>query len=99
MPPPLKLFEYMASKRPIVASDLPSIKETLRNEKNAILVKPDNPQALAEGIKRVLIDKELADRISEQAFKDAQEYSWEKRSGRIFKFMRELGSTKKKFFI
>jgi len=35
---PLKLFEYMASRRPIVASDLPSLREVLRDGENAILV-------------------------------------------------------------
>ena len=44
---------YMASKRPIVASDLPTIREIL-NEENAILVEPGNPKALAEGIEKVL---------------------------------------------
>jgi len=87
---PLKMFEYMASKRPIVASDLPSIREILQDEKNAALVEPDNPRALAEGIKRVLMDKELAKRISKQGFKDVQEYSWEKRARRIIDFMGDI---------
>ena len=36
---PLKLFEYMASDVPIIASDLPSIREILSNGDNAILAK------------------------------------------------------------
>jgi glycosyltransferase involved in cell wall biosynthesis len=38
---PLKLFEYMSHKKPIIASDLPVIREVL-NEKNSILVKCDD---------------------------------------------------------
>ena len=84
---PLKLFEYMASKRPIVASDLPSIREILKDGENAILVEPDNPKALAEGIKRVLDDSNLAKKISEQAYKDVQNYTWDKRVERILGFI------------
>src|SRR5262249_13241169 len=44
---PLKLFEYMAAGRPIVASDLPSLREVLTGGRNAVLVPPDDPGALA----------------------------------------------------
>ena len=39
---PLKLFEYMAAGRPIVATDLPSMREVLHAEENALLVEPGN---------------------------------------------------------
>src|SRR4030042_3545852 len=51
---PLKMFEYMALKKPIVATDLLSTREILRDGENAVLVKPNDPQALALGIKQVL---------------------------------------------
>lgn len=83
---PLKMFEYMASKKPIVATDLPTIREIL-NEDNAVLVKPSDPKALAEGIRRVLEDEEFAKKIAEKAYEDVQQYSWEKRAGRILEFL------------
>ena len=83
---PLKMFEYMASKRPIIATNLPSIREIL-SEKNAIIVKPDDPSDLANGIKKILEDKELAEQISEQAFKDVDNYTWEKRVRNILSFI------------
>ena len=43
---PLKLFEYMASQRPIIASNLPSIREIL-NEDTAVLVQADSPEKFA----------------------------------------------------
>lgn len=83
---PLKLFEYMASKRPIISSDLPSIREIL-NKNNAVLVNPDEPEALAKAIKKVLQDSEMANKISKQAFEDVKEYTWGKRVERILKFI------------
>jgi len=84
---PLKLFEYMASKRPIIASDLPSIREIL-NENNAILVKPDNFQDLAKGINRALKNQDFSDKISSQAYQDVQKYTWQKRIDNILKFIK-----------
>jgi len=83
---PMKLFEYMASGRPIVASDLPSIREIL-NKKNAFLVKADNSKGLAEGIKEILQNNDLATKISQQARKDVRNYTWKKRAERILEFI------------
>lgn len=83
---PLKLFEYMASGVPIIAADLPVIKEILNNE-NAIFFQPDNLQDLADKIKILLQNKELADKISTQALRDVQQYTWQKRVGKIIKFI------------
>jgi glycosyltransferase involved in cell wall biosynthesis len=79
---PIKLFEYMASRRPIVASDLPAIRSFL-NEEKAVLVKPGSPSALAEGIEKVLSDKELAKKIAEKAFSEVHKYSWSRRVKRV----------------
>lgn len=80
---PLKLFEYMASKRPIIASSLPSIEEIL-NEKNAVLVPAGSPQEIASAAERLLADSSLSNKLSEEAFKDVQKYTWKKRAERIY---------------
>ena len=80
------MFEYMASKRPIMASDLPSIREIL-NENNSILVEPDNPEVLAEGIKNALENFEFSASIANQAFQDIQNYTWQKRVKKILEFI------------
>jgi len=76
---PMKLFEYMAAQRPIVASDLPSLREILRHKDNAYLVPPDNPKALAEGILAVLHEAALAEKMTTAAYRDVQQYTWDRR--------------------
>jgi len=85
---PIKMFEYMASGTPIVASRLPSIQEILNNN-NSILVEPDNPENLAQGIKEALNNESLALKISQQARLDAEQYSWDKRATKIINFIKE----------
>ena len=59
---PMKLFEYMAAGVPIVATDLPAIREVLRHGENGWLVKPGDAKALADGIYKVLSYPPLAKR-------------------------------------
>ncbi len=84
---PLKLFEYMASGRPMVASRVPSLCEILKDGGNAVLVEPDNPRELAAGIMRVARDQALANAIAEQALIDVEQYTWGKRAEKIIEFM------------
>jgi glycosyltransferase involved in cell wall biosynthesis len=80
---PIKLFEYMASGRPVVATSIPSVSEILRDGVNAILVPPDSPEALAAGIKRALNDPALAKALSERASSDVRGYTWEARAKKL----------------
>jgi glycosyltransferase involved in cell wall biosynthesis len=84
---PMKLFEYMASQRPIIASDLPSIKEIL-NDNNAILVESDNSEKLAQAIQSLYKDKELRKKIASQAYQDVQNYTWKRRAENILEFVK-----------
>jgi glycosyltransferase involved in cell wall biosynthesis len=53
---PLKLFEYMAARRPIVATRIPALAGLLHHGRNAWTVAPDSAEALADGVERVLAD-------------------------------------------
>ena len=80
---PLKLFEYMATGIPIVASDIKSLKEILKHEENAYLVKPGDPVALAEGIRKVLSDENLRNKISLRAKEEVVKYTYSSRAQKI----------------
>ena len=84
---PLKMFEYMAAKRPIVATELPAVREIL-NEKSAVIVKPGDPADLARGILKVLRDEEAAAYIAANAGAEVKKYSWDKRAAKILNFIK-----------
>ena len=80
---PLKAFEAMAAGRPLVASDLPSSREVLRDGETALLVPPGDARALADALRRLLADRALAARLAEGAWREAAAYSWEARAVRL----------------
>ncbi len=87
---PLKLFEYMAARLPIVASDLPSTREVLSPGVNALLVPPNDPRALGEGIRKLLENRSMAESLGRRAYEDVQEFTWARRAQKISSFIRSL---------
>ena len=80
---PLKLFEYMSHRKPIIASDLPVIREVL-NEKNSILLKCDDIDLWINSIKN-LKNLKNRDLIANQALSDFYNYSWKNRALLVLK--------------
>lgn len=89
---PLKAFEYMASERPIVGSDLPSIREILEDGRHALLVPPDDPGALARGIRRLFDDPELGRFLAENARARVRSCTWDARAKAILDFIASRGA-------
>jgi glycosyltransferase involved in cell wall biosynthesis len=86
---PGKLFEYMASRRPIVTADYPALREAL-SPGAALFVEKDDPERLAQGIKQVLEDERLARDLADQAYRDVQGFTWERRAESILEFIDAL---------
>ncbi len=85
---PMKLFQYLAVGRPILAPRLPDIQSVL-NDRNAILVEADNPEAAHQALRRVFSEPEWAAALARQARADSQAYTWENRARRIISFLEE----------
>ena len=78
--PPL---EAMAAGCPVVASDLPVVSEMIQDCYNGVLVEPESPSALAEGIVRVLTQPSLRQRLAEGGRAALGRYSEERIIGEI----------------
>ncbi len=84
---PLKLFAYMASGRPIVSSDLPSIREVV-NDGNAYLVPPDAAQILGRALSEVFAHPEKAKTRAARAYGEVGKFSWDERAKHILSLVR-----------
>jgi glycosyltransferase involved in cell wall biosynthesis len=82
---PLKLFEYMALGKAIVAPDQPNIREVLVHKESALLFKPDEPASLGDSVVRLANDPNLRPRLGEaaRALIGLAGYSWEQNAERV----------------
>ncbi|UUM32262.1 glycosyltransferase family 4 protein [Vibrio japonicus] len=82
---PLKLIEYLAKGKVIVAPDTDNIKELLCDNKNALLYNMDTPDAILDCIKRILSSDNLRARLQMEATKTIQDkkLTWENNAKRI----------------
>ena len=64
---PLKILEAMASSTPLVASDLPVVRELARPEVDALLVRPGSAKAIKDAVLRLVADPTLGRRLAESA--------------------------------
>lgn len=80
---PLKLFEYMSYRKPIISSDLPVLHDVLNNE-NSVMCIPDDIDSWVKAIQKLISNPEEANRIAENAYNDfLVNYTWKTRAEKI----------------
>jgi len=57
---PNKAFQALATATPLITSDTPACRELLEDERDALLVPPGDPEALAVAIRRLAAGPDLA---------------------------------------
>jgi glycosyltransferase involved in cell wall biosynthesis len=84
---PMKMFEYMATLRPIVAADWPQIREVLEEGKNVLLHERGNVDELERRLGDVLDDAQFSQRLAVQARHDVENYTWTARARAILNWI------------
>jgi glycosyltransferase involved in cell wall biosynthesis len=87
---PLKIFEYMAAGKPILAPRQPWIEEVLKDGENALLFDEDSPKDLAEKIELIKNNPELADRIAKNAKQQSAKHTYQERAKRLLEYLNQL---------
>lgn len=80
---PMKMFEYMAAGRPILASNLPILKEVLTNGSNALLLPYNQPELWIDALKRLQNDSILEQSLGQTASEVVAQYTWTNRAKHV----------------
>jgi glycosyltransferase involved in cell wall biosynthesis len=82
---PLKVFEYMAAGRAIVAPDQPNLREVLAHEQTALLFDPGRPGAMWDAVLRLATDPALRARLGAAARAEVlrRDLTWEGNARRV----------------
>ncbi len=87
---PMKLLEAMASRRAIVATDLPAIRELVQDGVHASLFEADDPKSLARAIRGLLDAPDRAAALGRAAGEAVASWSWDARAERLRAFLESV---------
>ena len=88
---PIKVLEYMAAGRPLIASNMPIVRELLREDVDGLLFSPSDPNDLARQAGILLKDVELSKRLAESAATHVREkFTWHESQKKLIKVYERL---------
>lgn len=83
---PIKILEYMAAGRPLLASNMPIVRELVREDVDGLLFSPSDPDDLARQANQLLKDVELSKRLAESAAAHVREkFTWHESQKKLLK--------------
>lgn len=94
---PIKIFEYLAAGRAIVASSVGQIPEIIVHGQNGLLVEQGNSTQLADAIIQIATLPELKSRLEIEAKITGQRFSWEEYSNELLKIYRQAITKDRKY--
>ena len=83
---PMKLFEYMASRTPIVASKTPAVMQAV-SDAEVVFYTPDDAKSLAEKIEYTIACRAELALKTDAAYKKVLPLAWERRANSVLKFI------------
>lgn len=87
---PLKLFEYMAAGKPIVATRIPAFEEVLADKENCLYVRPNDSIDISNKINELLVKSQLRESIKQNNLENVKNFTWDHRAERILKFISQI---------
>lgn len=88
---PMKLFEYMASGRPLVAAAIGQMGEIVQEGGNGLLFEPGDWQSFAKQVERLILDPGLRKRCAQAARQSVLgTYTWQKAAERVCRLLEEI---------
>ena len=86
---PLKILDYFAHTLPVIASDLPSVREYIEDWKHGILFEPDSPESLANALDHY-VARNGYETMSPKVKRHAQKFLWSNRGAKIVDFINQV---------
>lgn len=84
----LPVLEAMSCGVPVVTANVSSLPEIVG--KAGIVVDPYQPEAIAQGIARVLSDRQLQEQMREKGYRQAQKFSWQRTAEETYQVYQEV---------
>jgi len=90
---PRKLFEYLAAGLPVVAADMPTLRDVIISSACGVLVDPSSPKSIANGILQLVSNQDLRKQLGENGRRGCEDsYNWHHESEKLHSLLISLGT-------